>query len=201
MKLTERGGFEGDDGSDKSALTHIRFWLYQEWRTVFELLLVHWELAYGGESSGKQDEGHVGGTMYQDSDRGGYINDPQLGMLDIVPVPQDGSCFFHALVAHGLGTDAATLRRSLLGKIVDGSVRARIRSQLYVDTVDLEHVANAMGRRIVLYEGYYNSQRYHEVSFYGDPDATPVYLLLRSVQGQLEGHYDALRRHHHEKKE
>jgi hypothetical protein len=120
----------------------------------------------------------------------------------IVKVPGGGNCLFSALIRYnlpGLPKFEAEMRAVIAERISNSDlagaihIAARVmKADSYIDTQDLAAIAHVIGRRIVLYEGHYGATRWHNRTSNGNPAHKPVYILLRSVEKQPEGHYDAL---------
>lgn len=105
--------------------------------------------------------------------------------LTIVHACDDGNCLFDA-IAQQIGETASMLRgRAAVNEAmrVEGT---------YVDTQDLAAIGTTLGVSIVLYEAHYGQTTAVVRAPMGAGDIT-VYLLLRSIRDEHQGHYDLLR--------
>jgi hypothetical protein len=121
-----------------------------------------------------------------EKDKAGSVRDEiNARTLTIVHACDDGNCLFDA-IAQQIGETASILRgRAAVNEAmrVEGT---------YVDTQDLAAIGTTLGVSIVLYEAHYGQTTAVVRAPMGVGDIT-VYLLLRSIRDEQNGHYDLLR--------
>lgn len=139
-------------------------------------------------------------TLFEDGNK--VIDYSTKKSFGIVSVPGGGNCLFSALIQYklpGLPKTEAEMRQVIAERISSSGILGAeliagrvMRTDSYIDTQDLAAIGTVIERRIVLYEGHYGATRWHTRSSNGKPGDKPLYILLRSVENQPEGHYDPL---------
>lgn len=111
--------------------------------------------------------------------------------LTIVHACDDGNCLFDA-IAQQIGSTASTLRARAATALGDPKNAAMRVDGAYIDTMQLNDIATALGVSIVLYEAHYEAAAAILLAPMGNGPTT-VYVLLRTIEGEQHGHYDLLR--------